>query len=655
MFKYTVIFIVSLIAALFCTPMARCLAVRMGVMDLPGERRVHSQPVPRLGGVAVFLSMVLAFIVCTLCDRFFEQVFFGCAARLALLLGAASIVAMVGALDDAFSLRPGVKLAGQAAAAFVLLYVGAGISTIGGIHLGIFGVPLTMVWLLAVTNAFNLIDGLDGLAAGVGVIVSATLFANFIYLEDVASAMLLAALCGALLGFLRYNFHPAQIFLGDSGALLIGFILAAVSMHSGNRPSAVVAIVVPILAMGLPLAETALTTMRRLLRVVRLVGYNRDKDRYEFLFGGGAALFTADRQHIHHKLLDLGLSHRNAVLLLYGISLVLAAAAFGIVIYRQVNLALLLMAFGIVSIVGIRRLDYGELHLLRKGVLLPLLDSTVVYRKELQMLADLAFIVISYFAAILIEAGGTISTEAKQAFLQSVPLVAVTQINVFALSGLYRRSYRSGGIGDVLGSLKSVLFAIAASWLAVTVFHGVVRYSPKLAILDGYLLATMAIGARLSFRVLEYVFKIHSGGHRRAVIYGIGDVGMSVLYEIRNNPELDLMVLGFVNENAGPRPHTLDGLPIFGAQALDDLIEGGQVEEVIVAVQSVSEPRLEHLREICGNAGIMLRRFSIGWHEVTPLATPRTGAHGSPLIQREGVIGGVSMVTTGRSAPMVTR
>jgi len=128
-----------------------------------------------------------------------------------------------------------------------------------------------------------------------------------------------------------------------------------------------------------------------------------------------------------------------------------------------------------------------------------------------------------------------------------------------------------------------------------------------------------------------------------------------VLYEIRNNPALDLMVLGFVNENAGPRPHTLDGLPIFSAPALDDLIEGGQVEEVIVAVQSVSEPRLEHLREICGNAGIMLRRFSIGWHEVAPLATPRTGAHGSPLIQREDVIGGVSMVPTGRSAPMVTR
>jgi UDP-GlcNAc:undecaprenyl-phosphate/decaprenyl-phosphate GlcNAc-1-phosphate transferase len=620
MYKYATIFVVSLLSALLCTPVATRLAVRLGVMDVPGERRIHPTPVPRLGGVAVFLALVIAYSVLAMIDRYFVRVFFGHALRLAILLAASSVVVLFGALDDAFSLRPAVKLAAEAAAASILLFADAGISTVGGFHLGIFGLPLTLLWLLAVTNAFNLIDGLDGLAAGTGAIVSAALFTNFVYSGDVANALLLAALCGALLGFLRYNFHPAQIFLGDSGALLIGFILAAVSMDTGNRPSAVVAIVVPILALGLPLAETALTTMRRLLRVVRLVGYNRDKDRYEFLLGGSAALFTADRQHIHHRLLDLGLSHRNAVLLLYGISLVLATGAFGIVIYRQMNLALLLTAFGIVSMAGIRRLNYGELHLLRKGVLLPLLDSTIVNRRELQMLADLGFIFISFFAAILIETGGTISMEAKKAFLQSVPLVAVTQIGAFALSGFYRRSYRSGGIGDLLASLKSVLLAVAACWLAAMFFHGAVRYSLTLAILDGYLLATMVIGTRLSFRVLEHVFKTQSAGHRRTLIYGTGDAGMSALHEIRNNPGLDLVVIGFLNENAGPQSRTLDGLPIFGPQALDDLIKSGQVDEVILAVQSVSEPRLERLREICGNAGIMLRRFSVGWQEVGRLA-----------------------------------
>src|SRR5439155_25902749 len=123
----------------------------------------------------------------------------------------------------------------------------------------------------------------------------------------------------------RYNFYPARIFLGDSGALLVGFILAVASMDTGNRPSAVVAITVPIMALGLPLAETTLTMMRRLLRVIRVVRYNGNTDRYEFLFAGSAALFTADRQHIHHRLLDLGLSHRNSVLLLYGISLTLGS------------------------------------------------------------------------------------------------------------------------------------------------------------------------------------------------------------------------------------------------------------------------------------------------------------------------------------------
>jgi UDP-GlcNAc:undecaprenyl-phosphate GlcNAc-1-phosphate transferase len=624
MYSYTIIFVTSLLCSLLSTPVVRWWAIRMEVIDWPGERRIHSRPVPRLGGVAVFFAVAIAFLVSATCERHFERMFFGPGTRLGVVLAASSIIVLFGALDDAFSFSPGVKLAAQAVSASILMLGGGRISTIGGFHLGILSLPLTLIWLVAITNAFNLIDGLDGLASGVGAIVSAALFANFLYSGDVANAMLLAALCGALIGFLRYNFYPAQIFLGDSGALLIGFVLAAVSMDTGNRPSAVVAIAFPMLALGLPLAETALTMVRRLLRIVRLVRYNPRKDQYEFLFAGKPALFKADRQHIHHRLLDLGLSHRNAVLLLYVISLALSAAAFGIVIYRDVNLALLLGAFGIVSIAGIRLLNYGELHLLRKGMFLPLLDTGLMNRREVQILADLAFIGTSYFAATLIVAGGTFDALTKRIFVQSLPLIAVIQIGAFAITGLYRRSYRLGGLGDALASIKSVLIAVAMSWLACLIIRGSGHPPLSIAILDGYLLATLIIGGRLSFRVLEHVFKTQATGRRRALIYGTGNAGLSALHHIRNNPGLDLRVVGFLDESAGWWSQTLDGVPVFKPRALDDLIQRGQIDEVVLAELSVAELRLEHLRKICAVAGITLRRFSIGWQEVGLLPTSPT-------------------------------
>jgi UDP-GlcNAc:undecaprenyl-phosphate/decaprenyl-phosphate GlcNAc-1-phosphate transferase len=616
MFKYAVIFLVSLVSALVCTPVVGRYAIGMGVMDLPGERRIHSVPVPRLGGIAVFLALVVTFSLCAIGDRYFHNIFFGHSLHLAILIGVSGIVVLIGGLDDVFSLSPGLKLGGQMLAASILMLAGAGISIIGGVRLGIWGLPLTLLWLLAVTNAFNLIDGLDGLAAGIGAIVSATLFANFVCLGDAANAMLVAALGGALLGFLRYNFHPAQIFLGDAGALLIGFILAAVSMDTGNRPPAIVAILTPILALGMPLAETALTVIRRSLRTVRVVGYNPQTGRYEFLFVAKAALFTADRQHIHHRLLDFGLSHRNAVLVLYAISLALGIGALGIVIYRQMNLALLLTAFGLVSLVGIRRLNYGELHLIQKGVLLPLLDSALTSRKKLQMMADLGFIIVSYCAAVLIAAGGMVSV-VKASFLRAVPLFAVTQIAALAFSGLYRRSYRNGGIGDLLASFKSVMIAVAASWLVALLLRGRADFSLNVAMLDTYLLVTMVIGGRLSFRALEYVFKSQRGGHKRALIYGIEDAAMSALHEIRNNPALDLQVVGFVHDSAKAGSRTLDGIPILDLRCLERLIKNHQIDEIVLAETRLPEGYLEHVREACGNSGITIRRFSVDWHEIS--------------------------------------
>ena len=336
MLKYVLLFASSCLASLFLTPVVRRLATWLGAVDRPdGERRIHDHPVPRLGGVAIHLAVLAAFAVALVSDRIVAQTIFGHERQIVSLAVGATLVMLLGAVDDFRSLSPVAKLLAQLVAGFVVVASGYHVQSLFGVSLGVADVPLTLLWVVAVTNAFNLIDGLDGLAAGVGVIVSATLAAVSIYSLDVAAGLILCAVGGALLGFLRYNFPPASIFLGDSGSLLLGFVFAVVSLGVSDRPTAVVAILVPILALGLPLMETALTVARRMLRGVRIARRDEGEQHYEFLSSGRGTLFTPDRKHIHHRLLDLGVTHRNAVLLLYGVAALFGASALALVLFRR--------------------------------------------------------------------------------------------------------------------------------------------------------------------------------------------------------------------------------------------------------------------------------------------------------------------------------
>jgi hypothetical protein len=209
----------------------------------------------------------------------------------------------------------------------------------------------------------------------------------------------LAALSGALLGFLCYNFYPARIFLGDSGSLLIGFLLAVSAIQSSSKAATVSAIIWPLLALGLPLAELASTTLRRTLRVVRVVRLDMRTQRYEFCFFGSAALFTADRDHIHHRLLAAGLTHSRVVAILSGVSALFGVGSFLLVInYHDANVLVLLVAFGLAA-VAVKQLDYLELQPLRNGLLLPLFDLPAADRRLACVLFDLGFISLSYLTA----------------------------------------------------------------------------------------------------------------------------------------------------------------------------------------------------------------------------------------------------------------
>jgi UDP-GlcNAc:undecaprenyl-phosphate GlcNAc-1-phosphate transferase len=300
---------VAAVLALVLTRGVRALAWRWNLVDAPGQRKIHTVSVPRVGGVGVTLAMVLALAIAAAAGRVSAADVRG---WLPVLVGG-TVVLAVGLWDDLRPLPAWVKLAVELAGAGVTVGLGVRIEhvTLFGVTLplGLLAVPLTLAWIVGVTNAFNLMDGLDGLASGLAIIAAATCATVSLARGDQQGGMLLLALLGALCGFLPYNFNPATIFLGDSGSLVIGYVLAVTAITSFQKGATALVVLGPLLLFALPISETLHSAVRRL----------RDQ--------GWRHVFLADRRHVHYRLLGLGLSHRGVVLLLYAISLALSLLA----------------------------------------------------------------------------------------------------------------------------------------------------------------------------------------------------------------------------------------------------------------------------------------------------------------------------------------
>src|SRR6266403_2158312 len=293
---------VALLASATFTRWVRDYSIARGWTSTPSlDRHVHTRPIPRLGGVAIFLTLWCAAPLAHWMSGHFGTPESPLPHLILKILGPATIIFLVGLIDDFCGLSAYIKFAVQAGAAVLLYWNGIGISQLsflsGHLHLGwLVGLPLTILWVLWITNAFNLIDGLDGLAAGSALFSTLVTCVVALLSHNEVILFLTLALSGAIAGFLRYNFNPASIFLGDCGSLLIGFLLSAIAIAGSQKSPTMVAVAIPIVSLGLPILETSLSVVRRLI--------------------SGRPIFTADREHIHHKLLQRGLSHRQVVIVL---------------------------------------------------------------------------------------------------------------------------------------------------------------------------------------------------------------------------------------------------------------------------------------------------------------------------------------------------
>lgn len=327
------------------TPVLIRAAERFGAVDRPGGRKTHSSPTPRIGGVAVFAGFVAGMAFAAYSTGLLFDLPQGVYWRG--LMFAATGLFLVGLIDDLRGLSFRWKFAAQIVAAVYVWQSGFRIDVIshplgGDLDLGMFSLPLTVLWIVGITNAVNLIDGLDGLATGIALITTLTvgIIAFDRGLLGVTAASV--TLAGALAGFLRFNFNPARIFLGDSGSLFLGFVLAVTSVRGSQKGPTAVAILVPLLVLGLPLMDTGLAVLRRTLRL-RTRGMRTD-NALRYVARNYQHVFLPDRGHIHHRLLDLGLSHRNAVLVLYGVGTLFALSAFSMVLIKSRWIGLLLVS-----------------------------------------------------------------------------------------------------------------------------------------------------------------------------------------------------------------------------------------------------------------------------------------------------------------------
>jgi UDP-GlcNAc:undecaprenyl-phosphate GlcNAc-1-phosphate transferase len=621
MLKYLTLFCIASALSFLLTPLVRSAARWLGAIDLPGGRKVHDRPIPRLGGLSIFIAFNLVLVVSSRFDFFYFPVDFLKEINFGWLFVASAIVLGLGAVDDFRRMPVSIKFFFQIIAGLIVALAGYRIEDIGlpflTIHLGVLAIPTTVFWVVAITNAINLLDGLDGLAAGTSLIVCIAMFGISLIYQNVGMALVSVILAGSILGFLKYNFHPASIFLGDSGAYFLGFVLSVFSLQGGLKGTTTVAILIPIVALGLPIIDTLLAMFRRLLKSLHIMEIDPEKNVVKFFYLDGWSMFRADRSHIHHRLLQVGFTQKKAVMILYGVSLILGGLALSSVYFKDINYALLLTAIGLGAYIGIRKLGYSEVQVLSNGALLPLFDVPVVNRRILRVFVDMAIISLSYYLAFLLRFEGDFG-QVKSYYLTTLPLVLTTKTIVFHFSGLYRGAWRYTNINDLMRMVKAVVFGCIASGLLLWFIPGFGITSRAALIIDFNLLLFFVVGARSSFRILEYLnaTRIHNGG-RNVLIYGVGKTGANALREFIHNPILGLSPVGFIDDDLRNQGKQVNGYPVLGTlNSLEDVVKKKSISEVILSISDFPTEKLERLSQICLSHQIPLRRFQTRLEEI---------------------------------------
>ncbi|MCC5941157.1 MAG: hypothetical protein JJU37_06395 [Balneolaceae bacterium] len=614
--------ILPILLSLLITPWVIRFAKKIGATDAPGERKVHSTMMPRIGGLAIFLSAGISILtIFLLFPDVFTQVSENGTTAATLIFCFVALFAL-GFWDDLKPLSPEVKFGVQLLLATLIYFAGFKISNItnplgaGILDVGILDFPLTIIWIVGITNAFNLIDGLDGLAAGVAVIASISIFMVSAIAGQVETAIISLIIAGALIGFLRFNFNPAKIFMGDSGSLLIGFSLALLSIQSTAKISTGFALLFPILVLVLPITDTLVSMIRRLLG--SYLERNPDglsRSSLRRLYG----MFTPDKSHIHHRLLSLGLSHRNTVLVLYFVSIFFAFSAFLFIqidtTARSVTIAVML---GIILVLFIKKLRYYEIAIFNNGLMMPFYEKWILNRLSFVKLIDVCFIAAAFFLSYLMLNSVSPVAMDQLPFENTILWILPLQLTVMWLTGLYREKLNPFGIGNFLNISASIAYAVG---LTAVVF-AIMEVLPLVAavqflILDFYFLLTFILGFRMTYQALSFWYNRDKPSGKNVLIYGAGHSGVSLLHSLIDSSNNNIKVVGFLDDNTALKGKLINGFPIFGGHwELAKAYLNHKVDSVYLCDENIKNENLNRLKSTAHQKGISIKKVQMSFQDI---------------------------------------
>ena len=582
-------FAVAFAACLVLTPLARRLALAVGAVAIPKHDRWNRRTIPLLGGAAVWLGVAAAAALTGLIER-----------STAALIVSGWSMALVGVVDDFVHLKPSTKLTAQIAAACVVIVLGAELRWSDS---AVVNALLTIAWIVAVTNAVNLLDNMDGLCAGV-VAIAAAGFA----LSGGAPAAALAyssALAGACAAFLIYNFNPASIFLGDGGSLFLGCSLAVLATLAGRTGTAgiVSAVAIPALLLLIPLFDTVFVTLSRKL--------------------SARAASVGGRDHTSHRLVALGFSERNAVLLFYFFAAASTFVAIGLRFSRITEtplvLGLLLLALVMLGIQLARVKVYGggeDLVLLRNRAYTPLLLDITYKRRVFEVLLDLVLVTFSYYAAYVIRFDRDF-WDNYPLLVQSLPVIIGAQLVSFFVVGIYRPVWRYFSASDLATYVRGVFVGTVTSVLALVYLYRFYGYSRGIFIIYALMLTVLLIGSRASFRILADVASRHGIGDQRAVIYGAGDGGALVVRELRNNNRYGFLPVAFLDDAPAKLHRRVLGIPVAGGlDEADTVLRRYRPTVIIVSSAKIPTHHLARLERVSRAHGARLLQLEFRLRDV---------------------------------------
>ncbi len=598
------------LAAAF-TPVARALALRVGAVDLPGPRKIHQTPRARLGGLAVVAATATVFAtsialfsgrIHTLEARFLTG----------LTLGAIPIL-FVSIWDDIRPLsaltRFGAHLFGAVLAVSWGIRLGETIHLFGyGVTIGWLAIPLSILWLAGVTNAFNIIDGLDGLSAGLGFISAASLAAVSIVIGQYPMGIAASVVAGALAGFLPWNIHPAKIYLGDSGATAIGFALGCLTLGGGSTTTAGLAVALPLLVVGVPVADTLLSMARRIVR--------------KFDGDDTAKVFGADRNHVHHRLLQLGYSHRRAVVTLYGAALLLALTGFASLFVNQQKAAVLLGTIVAAAAIGVVKLGYDEFAVVRRGILLRFYETPVLRTNLFIVFADMMMVAFAVWLAVGLKYDDWNLGARRGIAIQLASLLPACLILVFATMNIYRRRWRSASSEEVVHLGTAVVITGALAFVASRLFIDPPVPTSLLA-LTTVILLVLEPGVRVSYKVVFEMTRRAKCDGEPVLIYGAGKGGTLALRELLQNSDIPMRPVGFIDDDPEMAGKFINGFPVLGGvERLSALVTATGVNGVVVASAKIPIARRKEASDVCAERGVWIRHLTIGFGEGTEQEAP---------------------------------